>query len=121
MTLLAARPVDGHPLGFRRLRVRIVAGAAPEAVPAGPLACALLQLFEMAVGVQEGGAGAGPDEVARVIRQQLPGPVVFSFRAWARNPGGAGQVALGANAVPPCRLTGAARLPRPREIGRAHV
>src|SRR5437016_1234186 len=104
MTLLAARPVERRAMGLRRVRVRIVAGAAPEAVPAGPLAGALLQLFEMAVGVQEGGAGAGPDEVARVIRKQLPGPVVFSFRAWARNPGGAGQVALGANAIPPRRV-----------------
>src|SRR5260370_38215898 len=70
MTLLAARPVERRALGFRRLRVRIVAGAAPEAGPAGPPAGPPLRLFEITGGVKCRGAGARATEGAAECGQQ---------------------------------------------------
>src|SRR5260221_2809036 len=49
VTFLAARPIEVHALRRFGLTVRVVAGTAPQALPARSLAGALLQLFEMAV------------------------------------------------------------------------
>ena len=49
MTVLTARPVECGSLGRLRLDVRIVAGAAPQAVSADALADTLLKLFKVAV------------------------------------------------------------------------
>src|ERR1700676_3009636 len=104
MTLLASRPIEIYALGFRRLRVRVMAGATPQAVPTGPLAGALLQLFKMAVGAHGGRLGAGPHEVGRVVRQQSSRQILVALGAHPCDSSRAGQMALRANAVAPRRF-----------------
>src|SRR5260221_527352 len=67
VTFLAARPIEVRALRRFRLAVRVVAGAAPQALAARSLAGALLQLFEVAVRAHGGRSGAGPDEVSEVV------------------------------------------------------
>src|SRR2546425_6715887 len=90
-----------HALGGSRFGVRIMAGAAPQAISARSLAGALLQLFEMAVGAHDGRAGTGPDEEGEIVRQQFSGPVGPVISASTGNPRRPGQMTLRANALAP--------------------
>src|SRR5262249_5494511 len=101
MTFLAARAIETNTLTGRRLRMGIVAGAAPQAVSTGSFAGTLLQLLEMAVRAHDRRFGARPHEVSRVIGQQFTGMIAVTFRVSPGNSRRPGQVALGANAVPP--------------------
>src|SRR5690348_2116265 len=68
VTFQAARPIEIGSFGRLRLGVRIMAGAAPQAVSARSLTEALPELFKVAVHTQAGRLGAGPDKERRVVR-----------------------------------------------------
>src|SRR5207237_984236 len=104
VTFLATRAIEINALQRFRLAMRIVARAAPQALPALSLAGALPQFFAVALGSHAGGAGAGQDEVSEMVGQQRSGPVSFVLRLDARNPRRSRQMTLRADAVPPCRI-----------------
>src|SRR5450432_1696489 len=94
---LAAKPGSA----FRRLRqsVRIVAGAAPQAVSRCPLACALRQFFDMP-GDRDAAVLAGLDEYLRRIREPLARLKGTPIASRGDNPDCSRKMALRADAIP---------------------
>ena len=99
----ASRAEPGGPFGGGRYAVRVVAGAAPQAIARHPLAGALRELLDVAVHLQ---AALSPRRRSRRRSRdrRSPGPVVREFAAGAFDTGFAREMALGADRIAARRL-----------------